>query len=78
MACVYYREESPDITVSISTVPGLTWFFLKEIVRIPPFNFVFIRKKHSYIASENLLMRFGKGNLPCLHFDLKALAMPSF
>ena len=32
---------------------------------------------HSYIASENLLIRFGKGNLPCLHFDLKALAMPS-
>ena len=26
----------------------------------------------------NLLIRFGEGNLPCLHFDLKALAMPSF
>ena len=37
-----------------------------------------VSKRHSYIASENLLMRFGKGNLPCLHFDLKALAMPSF
>jgi hypothetical protein len=24
----------------------------------------------------NLLIRFGEGNLPCLHFDLKALAMP--
>ena len=33
---------------------------------------------HSYIASEILLIRFGKGNLPCLHLDLKALAMPSF
>ena len=24
------------------------------------------------------VLRFGKGNLPCLHLDLKALAMPSF
>ena len=33
---------------------------------------------HSYIASENLLIRFGKGNLPCLQCKVKALAMPSF
>ena len=35
-------------------------------------------KQHSYIASENLLIRFGKGNLPCLQCKVKALAMPSF
>ena len=35
-------------------------------------------KFHSYIASENLLIRFGKGNLPCLQCKVKALAMPSF
>ena len=39
---------------------------------------VFERKFHSYIASENLLIRFGKGNLPCLQCKVKALAMPSF
>ena len=33
-------------------------------------------KLHSYIASENLLIRFGKGNLPCLPFEQKSLQMP--
>ena len=42
---IYYRE-SPDNTVLISTVPGLTRFFLKKIARIPLFNTVFIRKTH--------------------------------
>ena len=38
----YYRE-SPDNTVSISTVGGLTQvFFLKDIARIPPLSTVFI------------------------------------
>ena len=36
------------------------------------------RTLHSYIVSENLLIRFGKGNLPCLQCNVKALAMPSF
>ena len=36
-------------------------------------------KKNSIVNTfHSLLIRFGKGNLPCLHFDLKALAMPSF
>ena len=52
--------------------PANAWFILFSTVpRIMCYS-------HSYIASEILLIRFGKGNLPCLHLDLKALAMPSF
>ena len=42
-----YRD-SPDNTVSISTVPGLTQFFLKEIARIPPFNTILSEKYVSW------------------------------
>ena len=46
---------------------------------MPPVYYLFTMGiNHSYIASENLLIRFSKGNLPCLHFDLKALPMTSF
>jgi hypothetical protein len=45
LPCEY--RESPDNTVSISTVPCLTpVFFLKEIAWISPFNTSFIRKIH--------------------------------
>ena len=41
------------------------WYLVLEESASRP-NYTFYRKIHSYIASENLLIRFGKGNLPCI------------
>jgi hypothetical protein len=41
-----YYKRSPDNRVSISSVPGLTRIFWKEIAQIPRSNTVFIRKSH--------------------------------
>ena len=63
------------ITVMITITSIMTTALTKVISNLNP---EFEWNSHSYVVCENLLIRFGKGNLPCLQCKVKALAMPAF